>query len=43
MRAFGFELGVELARQEPRVVGELDDLDEVAVGAGAGEASGRAR
>src|SRR4051812_34140933 len=34
---FRLELGVELHGQEPRVVGYLDDLDEVAApGAGAG-------
>src|SRR5882724_6187188 len=35
VRALGpaLELGVELARDEPRVVLELDDLDEPAVGA----------
>ena len=26
------ELGVELAGQEPRVIAELDDLDELSVG-----------
>src|SRR4051794_2386246 len=32
------ELGVELDGEEPGVVGQLDDLDQVAVGAGAGGA-----
>ena len=32
-----FELGVVLHGQEPRMLGQLDDLDQRAVGAGAGE------
>ncbi len=29
---FRLELGMELDRQEPRVVGQFDDLDQAAIG-----------
>ena len=38
----GLELGVELAGDEPRVVAQLDDLDEAAVGRHAGQEHARA-
>ena len=38
LEGFGFEFGVELAAQEPRVIGGFDNFDVVFVGSAAGDA-----
>ena len=37
----GFEFGVELAAEEPGVIGGFDDFDVIFVGGAAGDAGGR--